>query len=397
MPTRTTTSFTFPVVSFRHLETPFVKRGFKNHFAVLDIRDLPDLSHWRDINVRDPKLKGTVPRAIRCSVHDNPELFLFMNRGIVLSVASTEFNTRKSEITVTLEDPSVHGLLDGGHTYNILLEESHNLEEPQFVKIEFLQGFKADEIPPLVEARNTSNQVRDQSLMNLRKQFEDLKAALNKQQYADLIAYAEHEILDDGGAKPIDVRDVIAMLTVFDRDHFTEQVHPIIAYRSKAACLKHFADHPDSFAKLLPLTPEILQLYDYIQLYLPDLYSEARKRRGDVKEGRFGGLTGVTKYDGRRRAKQLLFINQGSQYGVPAGFVYPMLGAFRALLEPKDERYMWGKGINPVKLLKGNLGIELAGVIGDFALDIRNPSKTGKSQIVWQSCYKTGQVAYLEA
>jgi len=32
---------------------------------VVDVRDLPDLSEWRKINVRDPKMTGAVPNRIR--------------------------------------------------------------------------------------------------------------------------------------------------------------------------------------------------------------------------------------------------------------------------------------------------------------------------------------------
>jgi hypothetical protein len=82
---------------------------------------------------------------------------------------------------------------------------------------------------------------------------------------------------------------------------------------------------------------------------------------------------------------------------VPDGFTYPILGAFRALLEEKRGKYFWARGLNPIELLKGNLGLKLADTIGNFALDAQNPSKTGKSPLVWQACYQSAQVAYLTA
>lgn len=388
--------FTFPVGSFRHLETPFEKQGYRDYFAVVEIKHLPDLSAWRKINVRDPKLSGAVPKAIRESVKDNPELFVFMNRGIALSVDLVSFDTKSSKLTLSMRDPNIHGLLDGGHTYNILLEERDGLEESQYVRLEILQGFKPEEIPNLVDARNTSNQVRDQSLMNLSGEFEKLKKALAGRRYADLIAFKEYEVGGDGNPKPIDVREVIAILTVLDRDNFDDKVHPINAYRSKAACLKHFEANRASYEKLYPLANDVLELYDLIQLHLPELYNKARAKRGDVSGGKFGRLTGVTTYDGKRKA-QLNFIGKESKYGVPAGFVYPILAAFRALLEEKGRRYVWGKGMDPVKLVQGDLGETLADTIGNFALDARNPSKTGKSPLVWQACYQAGMVAYLTA
>src|ERR1035438_6883961 len=107
-------SFCFPVVSFRNIETPFPKNGYRDYVAIVSVAELPDLSHWRKINVRDPKLTGSVPTAIRKSVSENPDLFVFMNRGIVVAAEKVNFDNKSGEVTVTLRDPKLHGLLDGG-------------------------------------------------------------------------------------------------------------------------------------------------------------------------------------------------------------------------------------------------------------------------------------------
>ena len=388
--------FSFPVVSFRNLDTPFPKSGYRDYVAIVEIAKLPDFALWRKINVRDPKLSGSVPKAIRKSVSENPELFVFLNRGIVVATEKVSFDNKTGVVTATLRDPKVHGLLDGGHTYNILLEEFENLDFPQYVKLELLEGFTQDEIPLLVDARNTSNQVRDQSLMNLQGEFDKLKKAISSEPYADLIAYKEYEVLDDGGSKPIDVREIIAILTCFDRCNFDSRVHPINAYRSKAACLQHFSEHKSDYENIYPLAGDILRLFDEIQIQLPDLYNRARGKGGEVAGGRFGKLTGVTTYK-TNRTVELPFTSGVAKYGVPSGFVYPVLGAFRALLEERKGRYIWGKGMDPFQLLKNGLGETLADTIGNFALDARNPSKTGKSPLVWQACYQAAEVSYLRA
>lgn len=390
----TVSTFTFPVISFRNLETPFEKNGHKDYFAVVNVNHLPDFSKWRQINVRDPKLIGAVPSAIRESLATKPEMFVFMNRGISVAVESARFDNKDGTVTIKLSDPSLHGLLDGGHTYKIIRDETQTLQSPQFVRVEFLEGFSAEEIPDIVDARNTSNQVRDESLMNLAGEFNHLKKALFGMPYLEQIAFKEYEVDANGEPKPIDVREIIAILTAFDKDHFNETVHPINAYRSKAACLKHFKDNPNSFRKLYPLAPKILALYDEIQARLPELYNKARGQTGSVSGGKFGKLTGVTVYEGKRSV-QLFYTNRTSKYGVPAGFVYPMLGAFRALLEEKAGKYVWGKQLDPVDLLAGELGLKLADTIGNFALDAQNPSKTGKSPLVWQACYQSAEVHYL--
>lgn len=388
-------TITFPVVSFRHLETPFQKQGCRNYFAIVETKHLPDLSDWRKINVRDPKLTGAVPRAIRESFHDKPDMFVFMNRGLVLAVDKVIFDNKNSSVTVTLANPRLHGLLDGGHTYNIVMEETPAIADPQYIRVEFLEGFNHDGITEVVDARNTSNQVRDESLMNLAGEFEALKSALKGARYFDQIAFKEYEVDTVGNPKPIDIREVIAILTAFDRDHFNESVHPVIAYSSKAACLRHLREHPQSYRKIYPLAKEILALYDHVRDQLPSLYNKARGQGGEVSGGKFGKLTGVTYRDTGRPVEHLYYIGKDSKYGVPDGFTYPILGAFRALLIEEKGRYVWGKGLSPVKLLAGDLGLMLADTVGKFALEAQNPSKTGKSAIVWQSCYQSALVNYL--
>lgn len=393
----TAASFTIPVVSFRHLETPFRSGSIRDYYAIVATKDLPKLDAWRRINVRDPKLRGYVPEQIRDSFRSQPEMFVFMNRGIVLSTDSVAFDNRKNHLTITMTDPEVHGLLDGGHTNNIIFEETPTLEGVQYVKLELLEGCTKEDIAQLVDARNTSNQVRDESLMNLAGEFDQLKQHLKDAPYFDLIAFKEYELGPDGSPKPIDIREIIGILTAFDRDNFTDTAHPINSYRSKAACLKHFSEHRPSYRKIYPLAQEILRLFDHIQKKLPELYNEVRGKSGGVTGGRFGKLTGVDVHKPESAGTTLYYLGGRMGYTVPAGFVYPILGAFRAILEEKRGRYVWGKGLNPVDLLNGDLGSKLAETIGNFALEAQNPSKTGKSLLVWQACYQLAQLAYLRA
>lgn len=394
----TSQTFRFPVHSFRHLETPFSGDGLGDYFAIVEVRDLPDFSDWRKINVRDPKLKGSVPRAIREGFQDQPALFTFMNRGLVVAAAGVHFDNKTGELDVTLRDPNLHGLLDGGHSYNIIREETEGLteEDHRYVKVEFLVGFGTEDILNVVDARNTSNQVADESLMNLQGTFQRLKTALNDEPYAEKIAWKEYQTDEEGDPLPIDVREVIAILMAFDRDNFDHMSHPINSYRSKAAALKHFKENQASFEKLYPIANQLLRLHDEIYLALPDLYNKARKSSDDVSGGKFGRLTGVTKYEGKKKAR-LHFIGKDSTYGVPGGFVYPILGAFRALLTEKNGNYRWAEGLDPVAELKNGLGIQLATILGNFALESQNPSKVGKSPNVWQSCYQAARLYFLES
>ena len=71
-----------------------------------------------------------------------------------------------------------------------------------------------------------------------------------------------------------------------------------MAYGSKKQCLDHFKGAPDAYKKFGPLAQDMVALYDQIRLHLPRLYNDSG--------GKFGRLTGVTKYSGRRTHDPLL-------------------------------------------------------------------------------------------
>jgi hypothetical protein len=139
-------------------------------------------------------------------------------------------------------------------------------EDPRYVRVEIITGFDRDTISDVVEARNTSNQVRDESLANLRQEFEPLKEILKESSYADLIAWSEYEELESGKPKPIDVRDIISYLITFDTAAYNSTSQPLIAYKDKRACLRHFQENKARLQKLYPLLPDILALWDEIHL-----------------------------------------------------------------------------------------------------------------------------------
>jgi hypothetical protein len=193
----------FPVASFRRIPSLVDSLQHHSYVAVVDVFDLPDLSAWRRINVRDPKETGAVPKAIRQTLLENPNMFQFMNRGLVITAKKVEFNTESGTLTVLMENPEIHGLLDGGHTYKVIntycSETDRELlpaDRQSFVRVELLEGFGPDQISDIVEARNTSNQVKDQSLLELEKAFEGIKQEIIGTRYANLIAYKEYEIYE---------------------------------------------------------------------------------------------------------------------------------------------------------------------------------------------------------
>ena len=379
------TTFSIPVFSLRRIETPYERsRGYKNYVAVIDGRDLPDLSDWRDINVRDAKLRGRVPKAIRESFAEKGEEFLFMNRGLVIAAERVDYRETPNEkrIELVMRDPKIHGLLDGGHTYRVVTEAVKALpahEAPRFVRVEFVSGFDRETISDLVEARNTSNQVRDESLANLREEFAPLKTVLSKEPYFDQIAWSEYEELEPGKAKPVYISDIVSYLITFDTESFRNSTtQPLIAYKDKHACLRHFQQNQTHLHKYYSLLPDILKLWDEIHDSWPAWYGEGREEEAGIK-GRFSRLTGIL-----IAPEILYFKGSTAKYRMPEAYKYPILSALRAAVTVQGRGARWAT--DPFSLLN-ETGPQLTNVVGNTVRSTLNPNKTGKDVTTWSSCY----------
>ena len=377
-------TLSIPVFSVRRIETPYErKQGYRNYVAVIDARHLPDLSDWREINVREAKTRGRVPNAIRASFNEKADEFLFMNRGLVIAADKVNFKEAPGEkhLDLILVDPEIHGLLDGGHTYRIVTESAKGVspeDPPRYVRVEIITGFDRETISDLVEARNTSNQVRDESLANLRQEFEPLKDVLRSQKYFDLIAWSEYEELETGKPKPIDVRDIISYLITFDTAAFNSTTQPLIAYKDKRACLHHFQQHSHRLEKLFPLLPDILLLWDEIHSSWRGWYSEGREEEAGIS-GRFLALTAIL-----QASETLYFKNVNVRYRMPEAYKYPILSALRASVKIKGSVARWST--DPFQLLQ-ETGPQQAKIVGNTVRTTHNPNKVGKDVGTWSSCY----------
>lgn len=360
-----------------------IERGVKRSLAVANCADIPEsLEDWRSINPRHPKLTSNVAKKIQSSLEDDPSSFLLKNRGITIMCETVSFDEKTQTVTLKMSNPSIHGLLDGGHTFEVIKERNGNMPsggEDAFVTVEIISGVSdLERAVSIVEARNTSTQVKDQSIQELLNKYADIKNVLDGQPYAKRIAYKEHELLEDGSKKDIDIREILSYLLCFDINSFDSSTHPVIAYSSKTAVVEHFKNNGHTMSELSVLLPKILELRDTVYHELPDAYNEAR--------GKFGALTGVTEVSGRKRMRpeELPFIAQESNYRIPSGFIYPVLAGFRNAIERNTKGYDWK--VDPVELFR-ELKVELAKTIADQAKEFRNPNKLGKDKGTWDLCY----------
>lgn len=381
---------------FTRLPNPFQEsKNIKNYFAVIDVNDLFDFSDWRTLNVRDPKEHGTVPEAIRDSLREN-EIFFLMNRGITITAESAQFDNQKNLLTLEFTDKQLHGLLDGGHTF---LQIQHYRESTgqqllpnQYVKVEIITGLDRDQVIDVVEARNTSNQVKQTSLEELRGTFKDLQDAIKKERYADLIAYKETEMMkaNDGSlvAKPISVLDVLTCLTCFDVDEFTDQKHPHNKATHKNAVLEHFATHADGgrWDAYYPILPDILKLWDATWKYFRECYNKTG--------GKFMGWKWVKEHP--RKKKPLYFLGGEVDYSFPESIRLPILAAFRCAIQKKDGVYQWKDNFNPVEFFQKVAGARLTKAVVDALDEAKDVTRMTRTESVWAMCYMTLENALMK-
>lgn len=382
-----TTLIKIPVVSYRRIENPSEKEGKHMYVAVVQAKNLPiEFEDWRKINPRDPSVTSVVAKKIRSSFEESPKEFFFKNRGITLLVEKVSFENNTKELAIEFAKESIHGMLDGGHTFKIIQTVLDSLDEAEkeelneaYVRLEILEGFSdTEDVVSIVEARNTSTQVKDQSLEELKGHFESIKNVLANEKYANRIAYKEVEFSDDGSKKDIDIKEILSYLVCFDIETFNGKNHPIVAYSGKGSVLSHVKQNQERLEKYLPLLPQILKLRDVIYAEMPEAYNDAG--------GKFGNLTGVIELSKKKNAEsiELPFIGRDSKYSIPAAFIYPILASLRNLIDLKDNKCSWKR--DPEKFFE-EMKVELIQRVVDQAKEFRNPNKLGKSKDTWRSCY----------
>ena len=385
----------FKVESFRKIPNPYATKdeGEKRatmYIAICDIKNLPD-NIPMETNPRKQKLTTGVPKKIKASLLDESYLdFYLLNRGLCISAADVSFNNYSNEVRVVFDDFEYHGDVDGGHTYKVILENRDKLDYgKQFVKLEFLTGVE-DIFQRLAAARNTSTQVQDKSIAELENRFEIIKRAVQHEPYATDIYFEEN---DQGS---IDVTDILAILNMFNVDLYPDmEKFPTSSYSGKKKCIstyieyhKKFGESGDNpYVKMIPIMKDIFKLYDHIEINMAKYYKEKNPT------GKYGMTKGVSVAKNGETYKSK-FYKKDMEYFSPTGFIYPILGAFRALLKEENGVYTWAK--NPFIVLD-HLGSELVTTTVERSRTLgNNPQSVGKDTGNWKTLYMTIRLGLLE-
>lgn len=387
----------FKVESFRKIPNPYLKKDESGsietspsmYIAICDVKELPE-DIPMDTNPREQNFKTGVAKHIKESLTSKEAFnFYILNRGILLSAKNATFNNYSNTLTLEMDDMGLHGNVDGGHTYKTILNERDSIEpQTQFVKIEILTGIESF-FEDVADARNTSVQVKDQSIANLRGRFNIIKEELVSSPYYEEIFFEENA---DGS---IDVCEILAVLRMFDIDCYPNaESFPTTSYNGKAAHVKYYLDQYDKhgegsdnpFVKLRPLMKDIFTLYDQLELRIGDYY------RTKNPKGKFGLVKGVSGDLGGQWYKSK-FSKSPMDFQAPKSFLLPILGSLRALVHEVNGKYQWKS--DPFVMLD-TAGPELVETTVERSRSLgNNPNATGKDMGNWKTLYQTVQLALL--
>ena len=354
-----------------------------------------ELDQWMGTNPREQKMTTNVAIKIKNSLADN-ENFHELNRGIVISARDAKWDNRTEELTLYLEDPEQHGNIDGGHTLRAILDakNKNTLASNRYVFVEIIVGL--DSPVELAAARNTSIQVDLKSIAELEKSFDVIKTAFKSLPFASRIQYKMNEHYNDSNVLGIDVREVIAIMIMFSQELYSyktatgvlSEVQPIQCYSGKEASLKKFlkcnkVDEEEQKTnrelmvyRMMPIIADIFKLWEVVETSFATVAGQAGKRYGARKYSKYhnGDIVGKS-----------FFGEKDLSYVVPKGIMYPIVGAFRALvlIDESTGEYYWRK--NPIDVWN-IIGAKLATILLDERTE--NQDVLAKNSNLWSNLFK---------
>ena len=364
----------------------------EHHILLCRVTTVPsDISLSPNPRTQKEKLDYGIYKQVKESLENEDNLtFHLKNKGITILANRVEYAEDKRRVKVFLGE--FGGIVDGGHTYKIILaaQKEQACPNDQFVRIEVVTGVSKELGVDIAQGLNTAVQVQEVSLLNLEGEFEWFKEAISKEPFKDAIAYKQN---DD---KPHFMLEILSMLTLFNNKHFDGKHHPKTAYASKVGCLNLYKKDRSSYEMLRPIVKDILALHDYINSCSADLYNAKKKNEGS--KGMAGGMKGV--FEKRKRGKyHFYFINKDSDTRLYSGTFYPIMGALRFLVieDVQKKEYRWRlKSFEDVKKFYDSIAGDLIETTYRTSLTYtRKPDAVAKDDNHWENLYNKVALHYL--
>ncbi len=297
-------------------------------------RNLPQT--WKlGPNARYADLKAKPAKEMLNTLASDPESFVLKNNGMMLVAKSLE--SKGNEVTLVCSEPEEgefapgHGVLNGGHTYKVLLEALTDAKRypnagDAVVLVTVALGIEDEEISRISKARNTSEKVPLHALRNLDGDWTELKKYLPTES-RQLVFFKPNEPDVDPDAN-FDVTDLVRRLAVMNNELFPAEngEHPVRAYSGIGALVRQY--DKKKFIKLAQRLPDILKLEELVVRKWEELYGRNRaKADGDSKE-----KIDLSRTSGCSSEPSLLLSGHRPGVTIADPFVLPVMAAFRVFL-----------------------------------------------------------------
>lgn len=382
-------TFVFTTHAVRELPDP--EKSIRHYILLCKAAKMPRRLPL-DINPRAQNINLSVYKDVRESLISASPTFHLKNKGITMIADRVRRFEKKANVEVQFLKKG-QGIVDGGHTYqviqSVLDSEDEQIPDEQFVKVEILTNVPDEYAVEIAGGLNTSIQVADMSLENLKGNFDWIKDDLSGENYEDRIAYRENVSPDDFGP-PISIREVVAWLTMFlPNEHgHPKKENPKMAYGRKGDCLKAFQGELDRYMEMQPILRDILQLHDYILYHALEKYNESTGGRGKA----------LSFMQQRKRGYHLHFMNENISVRMHDGALYPIFGAFRYLVEKRNGKIGWKPGdFRKVKEFCDVILGEMVEITKKNSVERgRNMDAIGKDDLHWGFLYNTFALKWLD-
>ncbi len=385
--------------SFKHPQFPNIQKHIFLVPAALLPKGIPDKANLREATGMNRAVYKDVRESLR-GREALPGSFDLLNLGI--TIIGEEVRTIDKRIFEVLIDDE-YGIANGGHTAKLIWEcqDDNTIAEGQHVEVKILTGIEGPDQHTLridiARGQNTGIAVRAQSIFELDGAFAGIKKVIEPFEWASDVAYKESD------SKEFDVREMIAALELMNVIDFPNRSgsHPISAYEKWSTPLKKYGDdfakHRDApeertYAKLEPLLPEILALYDIIRRDFLRVYSE-------VVSSHAAKLKIVEEAGNKAGKFRFRFADlEPHERRLTKGAAYPILATFRnyVRLNPDTQVAEWVGGFDHVKAVWREIAKDLVLETREAIKSIGNaPDALGKNRNHWSNLYRAVENFFL--
>lgn len=364
-------------------------------------------------------LKSSVAKEIHQTLLDKPEDFVFANRGLTIIADSVRYDTKSGWCEMKITDPDSQGVADGATSDAVIAQfqtetareilgnkkamfsdliEGIEKGEVNEDKIPaslrdarvFLQVFERmddhERVATLAQGRNTSRQVKGWSMANFRGEFDWLIDILENSEFKGKVGFEEN------ASQYLKVLDILAVLTLMHPEFNEEDSEgikaPVMAYASKGRIDKRLEDETlrKGYIKLRAIVIDILGLWEYIIANFEVAYEKAFG-----KTSRLGSREGVVAC--HDNPIELPLTGLKTNFQLPAGYIFPLLAAFRALI-------IFGQGnanakwaVEPFEFYDKHGPKLIKELMAQVKEAGGNPNQTGKKRLAYTALYDKASLA----